>query len=91
MKIRQKLNQKLTSISDSQIPFIKFWRRFVDFLYREPEPEVWERRDRHGNIWWSAYDPATGQSAYLASEQEVMIWIEQIYYQKTLGSHKQRW
>ncbi|MBD2613925.1 hypothetical protein H6G94_22055 [Nostoc punctiforme FACHB-252] len=101
MTSRQQLHQRCTSNSDSKVPHQnqfsiqlllgKFWRWFVDFLYKEPEPEVWERRDSQGNVWWFAYDPATGKSASLASEQEVLIWIEQLYYQKTLGSHKHRW
>lgn len=101
MNIKEKIEQQFRSSSDSQtpfyrqlfmkLPFLNVWRWFVDFIYRQPEPEVWERRDRQGNIYWFAYDPATGQSAYLASEQEVMMWIEQIYYQKNLGSHQHRW
>ncbi|MBD2681898.1 MULTISPECIES: hypothetical protein [Nostoc] len=108
MTSRQQLHQRFTSSSDSKVPYQdqfsiqlllgKFWRWFVDFLYKEPEPEVWERRDaygglrlRQGNTWWFAYDPATGKSASLGSEQEVLIWIEQLYYQKTLAANKHRW
>jgi hypothetical protein len=44
------------------------------------EPEI-RQIDQGGHIWWYAYDPMTGQKAYLESESEVQIWLEErLYY-----------
>jgi hypothetical protein len=43
------------------------------------EPQVWEKKDRNGTLYWNVYDPATGYSARLASEMEVRIWLERHY------------
>ncbi|ELS33919.1 MULTISPECIES: hypothetical protein [Pseudanabaena] len=49
------------------------------FCYNE-EVQVWQKCDRHGNTYWYVYDPKTGHSAHLGSEEEVMSWIESHYY-----------
>ena len=38
-----------------------------------------QKINRNGSTYWSVYDPTSGQSAYLSSEQEVRIWLEQRY------------
>lgn len=45
------------------------------------EIEIWQSRDRHGNLLWNVHDPRSGRSAQLDSEQEVRIWLEERYYQ----------
>ncbi|WP_250126747.1 hypothetical protein [Chroococcidiopsis sp. CCMEE 29] len=45
------------------------------------EPQVRQRCDRSGQIYWQVYDPATNRSARLSSEQEVRQWLEQRFYQ----------
>lgn len=45
------------------------------------EPQVRQRRDRFGQMYWQVYDPATNCSATLNSEQEVRQWLEQRFYQ----------
>ena len=44
------------------------------------EIKVWHKTDGHGNAYWCAYDPKTGQTASFGSEMEVMAWIESRYY-----------
>jgi hypothetical protein len=44
------------------------------------EIKVWQKTDGHGNAYWCAYDPKTGQTASFGSEIEVMAWIESRYY-----------
>ncbi len=41
------------------------------------EPKVQRILDQGGQPWWYAYDPRTGQSTYLESEEEVQIWLEE--------------
>jgi hypothetical protein len=52
------------------------WRSLAIFG-GSSEPNIWQTMDRHGNLWWHAYDPATGQTSYLSSEEEVLIWLDQ--------------
>jgi hypothetical protein len=45
-------------------------------ISQSPEPEVWQTTDRSGNLWWHVYDPLTGQTADLESEEAVQIWLD---------------
>lgn len=44
------------------------------------EPEIRQTLDRTGQTWWKVYDPLTGHTAYLESEAEVQIWLEERLY-----------
>lgn len=44
------------------------------------EPQIRQISDREGHLWWQAYDPMTGQTTYLESEEEVMVWLEERLY-----------
>ncbi|AFY69571.1 hypothetical protein Pse7367_1277 [Thalassoporum mexicanum PCC 7367] len=59
-----------------------------DRLTKEPEVKVWQKYDRRGHVYWSAYDPITGQSTSVASEAEMRSWLEQLrlsaMYEKTI-------
>lgn len=57
------------------------WQRLVLAIAHSSELQVWQTTDRQGNTWWNAYDPKTERSTCLASEAEMRIWIEQLYYQ----------
>lgn len=57
----------------------KAWHFVIDVLTKESEIKIEEKCDRQGNTYWYAYDPATGYSTYLATEQEVLAWIEERY------------
>lgn len=41
------------------------------------EPEIRQILDRSGRVWWYAYDPIIGQTTYLESEEEALIWLEE--------------
>lgn len=56
------------------------WEKFVQQLLADPnELQVTQKVDRHGNIYWQAYDPVTGKSFASGSELDVSMWIEQLY------------
>lgn len=66
----------------------KAWHFVIDVLSKEPQIKIQEKCDRQGNTYWYVYDPTTGDSTYLATEQEVLIWIEERYHrQKTADSY----
>jgi hypothetical protein len=54
----------------------RMWRS-LEFLGHSREPNIWQTMDRHGNLWWHAYDPTTGQTSYLSSQEEVLMWLDQ--------------
>lgn len=56
--------------------FANLWHSLTRF-HGTNEPDIWQTMDRHGNLWWNAYDPATGQISYLSSEEEVLMWLDQ--------------
>jgi hypothetical protein len=56
------------------------WENFVKKLLANPhELQVWQKVDRYGNIYWQAYDPATGKSFSSGSQADVCMWIEELY------------
>lgn len=56
--------------------FANVWHALV-ISESSNEPDIWQTLDRHGNVWWHAYDPMTGQTSYLSSEAEVLMWLDQ--------------
>lgn len=56
------------------------WQSLISALKRANEPQIWQSLDYTGQLWWRVYDPVTGQTAYLESETEVSIWLEQLPY-----------
>ncbi|NJM65993.1 MAG: hypothetical protein HC851_10165 [Acaryochloris sp. RU_4_1] len=66
----------------------RYWQALLDSFSCQSEFRIRQRRDRQGNLWWIVYDPITNQSAQLASEDEVRLWIEQFYQRRS--RHSQR-
>ena len=58
----------------------KLWQRALKWLTVNEELQVWQQRDRAGNMQWNAYDPRTQISVSLHSEDEMRAWIENHYY-----------
>ncbi|MHC0062002.1 hypothetical protein ACWATR_03620 [Nostoc sp. UIC 10890] len=56
------------------------WKNLFKKLLENPnELQVFQKVDRHGNIYWQAYDPATGKYFSSGSQADVCMWIEQLY------------
>lgn len=55
------------------------WESWQKSLSTNDEPQIWQTRDRNGNVLWNAYDPISDRSLYYASEAEVRIWLENRY------------
>lgn len=56
----------------------RVWESLTQNLLKRSEPQVWQVRDRAGNTYWKAYDPASGQSLVCSTEREVRIWLEHV-------------
>ncbi|MUG95477.1 hypothetical protein F7734_25180 [Scytonema sp. UIC 10036] len=61
------------------------WQRLIQELASANELKVWEKRDRHGNTYWKAYDSITDKHFCSGSEADVIAWIEQVYTGKRIG------
>ena len=44
------------------------------------DPIVRQRRDRHGQTYYTIYDPISQRRTTCASETEVRAWLDQRYY-----------
>jgi hypothetical protein len=44
------------------------------------EPQITQKRDRAGNLYFKVYDPSSGESMSFGSEREIRTWIEQRYH-----------
>ncbi|MGF1481334.1 MAG: hypothetical protein ACFB4I_17935 [Cyanophyceae cyanobacterium] len=53
------------------------WQGLIAALVKPPELQVWCTTDRHGRLWWNAYDPHTGRSLTRVSEEQMRVWLEQ--------------
>lgn len=83
------LERSLTLDCEATAGSSSFWERLWQML-NQPIPGIWQRSpqepqisqiaDREGHLWWQAYDPLTGQTTYLDSEEEVQIWLEERLY-----------
>jgi hypothetical protein len=72
--LNKKINSNFWKILHS------IWENFAKKLLADPnELQVGQKVDRYGNIYWQAYDPATGKSFSSGSQADVCMWIEQLY------------
>jgi hypothetical protein len=62
--------------------FHQFWQHLVTSIVQGQEPRIWQHTDRTGQVWWHGYDPNTGRSICVDSEEEMRIWLEERYYPK---------
>lgn len=44
------------------------------------EPQIKQKQDRHGNLYWQAYDFNSNKFYTFGSEQDVRVWIENRYH-----------
>lgn len=61
--------------------FSNGWAYLTHHFTRGHQPQVWQQRSAAGDIFYRAYDPQTGRSAYLTSDIDLRIWLEQLPYQ----------
>lgn len=73
--------QKLRTSQSTFLKLKQIWQLLVNSLMLNSELRVWSKRDRNGNVWWSAYEPTTGRSIHQISEAEMVDWIEKRHYQ----------
>lgn len=57
------------------------WDTLVQSLTRNHELKVWKKRTSADDIFYCAYDPYTGQTAYLTSDTDLRSWLESLPYQ----------
>lgn len=62
------------------------WSVLIQSLYanyhaRYSEPRIHRVTGSEGNFWY-AYDPLTGQTTYLESEQDIDRWLEERFHRE---------
>lgn len=72
---------------NKQVGAKAIWQTLLAYLTTSSEPHVWKTQDATGHTQWNAYDPVTRQSAYLASAEEMRVWLEERHYQHHLAAH----
>ena len=73
--------QTKEKLSSFKFTLHQLWQGFVHYLTQPPEPKVWKKTNRHGEIFWEVYDPYRNLKATFTSELEVRMWLDQRYYQ----------
>jgi hypothetical protein len=60
---------------------ISMIKRISWYLSRNrAEPQIKQKSDRFGNIYWRVYDPISDSHCSFNSEQEVRLWLDTRYY-----------
>lgn len=54
----------------------------IHLLASDPTPSIQMKSDRTGKIIFKVFDPVTGLTTDLSSEEEVRIWLEERYSHK---------
>ncbi len=56
------------------------WNSLLNVLTKNAEPRIYQKYDRQGKLYFRVYDPISGMSSTLNTEQEVRAWLDQRYY-----------
>jgi len=58
----------------------ELWQVLLQPLLRRSQtsakPHIWQSRSWNGEERWHVYDPMSGQTTVLLSEQDLLIWLE---------------
>lgn len=78
---------QLSSASHSQfVPHKSAFQRLgewmIHLLASDPTPSIQMKGDRTGGTIFKVFDPVTGLTTYLSSEEEVRTWLEERYSHK---------
>ncbi len=51
-------------------------------LWAEPshEPQITQRRQQNGDLYWEVYEPWSGRTIYCLDEAEIMDWLDSRNY-----------
>ncbi|HIK15008.1 MAG TPA: hypothetical protein IGS53_06895 [Leptolyngbyaceae cyanobacterium M33_DOE_097] len=64
---------------------LRLWQVLLQPLFHREQkpakPHVWQSRSWNGEDRWHVYDPISGQTTVLLSEQDLLIWLESHSYQ----------
>ncbi|GAB4237220.1 MAG: hypothetical protein Kow00121_64350 [Elainellaceae cyanobacterium] len=82
----QELDTLLEKAPVANRPSVRFpsleqlWNLLLDTFAKGSEPRIYQKRDRYGKVFFQVYDPISGRSSTLDSEQQVRMWLDQRYY-----------
>lgn len=65
---------------------LKLWwlgQAFRDFWHSPSgEPQVRQKTDRFGNLYWRVYDPVSDRTVRFDNQQQVLIWLDERHYRR---------
>ena len=65
---------------------VKWFREWIGRVFSaDSKFKISKHKDSAGNELWKVYDANINHTVYLASEEEVRVWIEESFY----GRHKE--
>lgn len=70
---------QLTYPDEKPAWFGKIWKWLTEFSKPNYEPKIWQTTDNNGATWWNVYDPIAAHTFYMASEEEVLFWLDQYH------------
>lgn len=59
----------------------EIWQALDIALFRDLESRMWQSIDKTGRTSWHIYNPKTGNTLDLTSNDEICMWLEQLFYQ----------
>jgi len=81
----EKLEQLPPQVGElASLELRRIWQTFLDFGHSPSgEPQVRQKTDRVGNVYWRVYDPVSDHTIRFDDQQEVMIWLDERHYRKS--------
>lgn len=60
----------------------QIWQAIAIILPLSDEPQIYQKHDHQGNVYFHVYDPVTNSSFTFHSEQEVLVWLDERFYHR---------
>ena len=72
----------------TDLPPVQRWLRQIGRslscrLLQGYKPAIWQTYDRHGKPYYMIYDPSTGRTARLQTDEEFLQWFNQRFCDRT--------
>ena len=59
----------------------QIWNSLMHHLLRGHEPQIRQKRNAAGDVYYYGYDPQSGRSAHFTSDTDLRAWLERLPYQ----------
>ena len=63
----------------NQYSIDRIFTAIEQYFVKRTEPQIKQKRDRHGNFYWQIYEPISGCFNSFGSELEIKMWLDRHY------------